>query len=264
MVAARRPPSRAAGGVGEHGGVEVDTEGDAFFVAFASAARRGGGGARRARALASHAWPHGRPVRVRMGVHSGEPQVRDGTYWGIDVHYAARLCSAAHGGQVLLSSATRALVADADVDDLGEHALKDFPSAAERVSSRRRWAARGSRFRRRGRSTTARTNLPSLATPLVGRELELADLVRRLTESRERLVTLTGSGGSGKTQAGDRVRHASCSTGSPTACSWSRWRRSRTRAVLRRRWPTRSVPVVVGRRTRPPCSSTCKGGRCCS
>jgi predicted ATPase/class 3 adenylate cyclase len=182
-----------------HGGVEVGTEGDAFFVAFASA-RSAVDAARLAqRALAGDAWSDGRLVRVRIGVHSGEPQVRDGAYWGIDVHYAARLCSAANGGQVLLSAATRALVADADVDDLGEHALKDFP-ASRNVFHRVVDGQRANVFPPPRTLSTARTNLPSLATPLVGRELELADLARRLTESDERLVTLTGSGGSGKTK----------------------------------------------------------------
>jgi predicted ATPase len=182
-----------------YGGVEVDNEGDAFFVAFASA-RAAVDAVRAAQlALAAHGWPHGRPVWVRMGVHSGEPQVREGTYWGIDVHYAARLCAAANGGQVLLSAATRALVADADVDDLGEHALKDFPAARSLfhlVVDRQHASA----FPPPRTLASARTNLPSLATPLVGRQLELADLAQRLTESSERLVTLTGSGGSGKTK----------------------------------------------------------------
>lgn len=77
-------------------------------------------------ALAEHDWPLSGAVLVRMGVHTGEPQQHDGTYWGVDVHYAARLCSAANGGQVLLSAATRALVSEADVDDLGELGLSDF------------------------------------------------------------------------------------------------------------------------------------------
>ena len=165
-----------------HGGVEVDTEGDAFFVAFASPRAAVAAVSAAQAALAGHDWSHGRPVRVRMGVHSGEPQVREGTYWGIDVHYAARLCSAAHGGQVLLSASTRALVGDADVDDLGEHALKDFP-AARSVFHLVVDGQRADGFPPPRTLATARTNLPSLGTPLVGRELELDDLARRLTES---------------------------------------------------------------------------------
>jgi predicted ATPase len=181
------------------GGVEVDTEGDAFFVAFASPRAAVASVTAAQAALAAHDWSHGRRVRVRMGVHSGEPQVRGGTYWGIDVNYAARLCSAANGGQVLLSAATRALVADADVDDLGEHALKDFP-AARSLFHLVVDGQHADGFPRPRTLATERTNLPSLATPFVGRELELDDLARRLTESGERLVTVTGSGGSGKTR----------------------------------------------------------------
>jgi predicted ATPase len=134
-----------------------------------------------------------------MGVHSGEPQLRDGEYWGIDVHYAARLCTAAHGGQVLLSAATRGLVPDSDVDDLGEHALKDFP-VARRLFHLVIDGQRSDAFPLPRTLSRSRTNLPSLVTPLVGREVELADLTRRLAESDSRLVTVTGSGGSGKTK----------------------------------------------------------------
>jgi class 3 adenylate cyclase len=168
-----------------HGGAEVDTEGDAFFVAFASVSAAVAAATGAQHALAGHAWPHGRPVRVRIALHTGEPQQHDGTYWGIDVRYAARLCSAAHGGQVLLSAATRALVPDADVEDLGEHALKDFTAPRTLfhlvVAG---GAALSSPPPRRSEST--RTNLPSIATPLLGREAELADLARRLTETPER------------------------------------------------------------------------------
>src|ERR1700733_12386068 len=111
-----------------HDGVEVSTEGDAFFVAFALPGDAVGAAIAGQRALHAHAWPHGREVRVRMGVHTGSPRLRGAEYWGIDVHYAARLCAAAHGGQVLLSEPTVSLV-DVPVEDLGEHALKDFPSA---------------------------------------------------------------------------------------------------------------------------------------
>jgi hypothetical protein len=115
----------------EHGGREVHTEGDAFFVAFARASDAIAAAVSAQRALASHRWPQGVDVRVRMGVDTGEAEVRQGDYVGLDVHRAARICSAGHGGQVLISSATYALVADelpADVAlrDLGEHRLKDL------------------------------------------------------------------------------------------------------------------------------------------
>ena len=182
-----------------HGGVEVATEGDAFFVAFSSpmAAVRAAEAAQVA--LAGHAWPHGGRLRVRMGVHTGEPEQRQGTYWGIDVHYAARLCAAAYGDQVLLSAATRARVPNADVDDLGECSLKDFP-AARTIFHLVVGGRRGSEFSAPRTLSAARTNLPSITAPLLGREAELADLRRRLTESPERLVTLIGAGGTGKTR----------------------------------------------------------------
>ncbi len=109
-----------------HGGVEVSTDGDAFFVAFSSASRAIDATAAAQAALAEHVWPRGEQVRVRMGVHTGEPRIRDGEYWGPDVHYAARVASAAHGGQVLVSATTAALVAGAKLTPLGRHRLKDF------------------------------------------------------------------------------------------------------------------------------------------
>ena len=114
------------------GGAVVKTEGDAFFVAFGDAEAAVAAAEAAQRALAGHRWPHRGSVLVRMGVHTGRPRLRGDDYWGIDVHYAARLCSAASGGQVLLSSSTRTLVPEATVDDLGEHALKDF-SAPRRL-----------------------------------------------------------------------------------------------------------------------------------
>jgi YVTN family beta-propeller protein len=115
----------------EAGGQEVDTQGDAFFVAFASAKDAVSAAVTAQRALADHEWPDGLPVRVRMGVHTGEPTVGEDRYVGMGVHRAARICSAGHGGQVLLSNATRELIEDelpADVRllDLGEERLKDI------------------------------------------------------------------------------------------------------------------------------------------
>jgi len=110
---------------GAHGGREVGTQGDAFFVAFARASDAV------ASAREAQASLHVGPVRVRIGVHTGEPVVTDEGYVGIDVHRAARICAAGHGGQVLVSGATRELVADAApsgvaLRDLGRYALKDL------------------------------------------------------------------------------------------------------------------------------------------
>src|SRR5438093_1796300 len=110
---------------GRHGGVEVDTQGDAFFVAFARASD-----AVAAARAAQSALPG--PIRVRMGLHSGEPVITDEGYVGIDVHRAARIAAAGHGGQVLVSQSTRDLVAPDGLRDLGEHRLKDL-TAPERI-----------------------------------------------------------------------------------------------------------------------------------
>ncbi len=115
---------------GSAGGREVDTQGDAFFYSFARARDALAAAVAGQRALAAHEWPGGSRVRVRMGLHTGEPAVGDEGYVGMDVVRAARICSAGHGGQVLLSETTRALVgadlpAGASMRDLGEQKLKD-------------------------------------------------------------------------------------------------------------------------------------------
>jgi class 3 adenylate cyclase len=170
-----------------HAGVEVDTQGDAFFVAFQRATDAVAAAADAQAILADG------PVRVRMGLHTGEPQFGEEGYVGIDVHRAARVMAAGHGGQVLLSQATRDLLADAfEVRDLGEHRLKDL-SAPQRLFQL--GTAEFARLK-----TLHQTNLPVQPTPLVGREAELAQVLGLLQDSR--LVTLTGAGGSGKTRLG--------------------------------------------------------------
>lgn len=168
-----------------HGGVEVDTQGDAFFFAFSSPRE----------AVAAAAQAQGRlgegPMRVRIGIHTGEPQVVEEGYVGIDIHRAARICSAAHGGQIVLSEPTRALVQDAfSLTYLGTHRLKDLrgPEKIFQLGD-----ATFPPLRSRDVS-----NLPSHLTALIGRERELADI--RMLVCRHRLVTLTGPGGSGKTR----------------------------------------------------------------
>ena len=110
----------------EAGGREVDRQGDAFFAVFPTARTALASAAAAQRALAAQEWPRGVRLRVRMGVHTGEPSVGGEGYLGLDVVRAARICSAAHGGQVLLSESTRALVGDAELKDLGTHHLKDL------------------------------------------------------------------------------------------------------------------------------------------
>ncbi len=126
VLASHRSVLRAA--FAEHNGIEVDTQGDSFFVAFGRAHDAVAAAAAAQRALADS------DVRVRIGVHTGEPPLAEGGYYvGVDLSRAARICAAAHGGQVLLSRATRDLVGDdAEIRDLGEHLLKDI-EAPERL-----------------------------------------------------------------------------------------------------------------------------------
>ncbi len=171
---------------GRHGGVEVDTQGDAFFVAFPTAP-----GALAAAAEAQEALASG-PVAVRMGLHTGTPLLADEGYVGVDVHRAARIAAAAHGGQIVVSAATRSLVDDASLWDLGEHRLKDL-AAAERL-----WQLGNEEFPQL--RTLYHTNLPVPATPFLGREQELREVVALLTREDVRLLTLSGPGGTGKTR----------------------------------------------------------------
>jgi predicted ATPase/class 3 adenylate cyclase len=170
-----------------YGGVEVDTQGDAFFVAFGKASD-----ALAAAAEARDELERG-PIRVRIGLHTGEPLVTEEGYVGIDVHRAARIAAAGHGGQILVSQSTRDLAGADGLRDLGEHRLKDL-TAPERIYQL------GDRDFPPLKSLNA-TNLPVAANPLVGRERELADLTRMLRDGT-RLITLTGAGGSGKTRLG--------------------------------------------------------------
>jgi predicted ATPase/class 3 adenylate cyclase len=168
-----------------HGGVEVDAEGDAFLGAFSTVREAIAGAADAQRRLRDG------PVLVRMGVHTGDPLLVEGEYAGLDVHRAARIAAAGHGGQVLLSQSTRELLEPAaDVRDLGRYRLKDLGEPV------RLYQVGGAEFPPL-RSLNS-TNLPIQPTPLIGRERELEE-VGRLLRTR-RLVTLTGPGGSGKTR----------------------------------------------------------------
>lgn len=182
----------------DFGGAVVGTEGDAFFVAFDDATTAVAAAAAAQRVLAGNRWPHGGTVRVRMGVHTGSPHLRANAYWGIDVHYAARLCSAANGGQVLLSSTTRALVPHASADDLGEHALKDFP-APRRLFHLRIDDHGAGDFPPPRTVGRVHSNLPSPPNRLIGRQREIEEVSSALTGD-VRLLTLTGVGGIGKTR----------------------------------------------------------------
>lgn len=184
-----------------HDGVEVGTEGDSFFVTFASAPAAVAATVEAQRALAVEPWPHDAEIRVRMGMHTGEASFSSGTYAGLNVHRAARIAGSAHGGQVLLSDATRALVADDLPDavtlrDLGEHRLRDLEHA-ERI-----WQlvvdGLASEFPLISSLDATPNNLPHRLTTFLGREREIAEVGRLLADAR--LLTLTGPGGTGKTR----------------------------------------------------------------
>ena len=184
-----------------HDGIEMGTEGDSFFVVFASAPAAVAAAVDAQRALAAGAFPHGvDSVKVRMGLHTGLGVVSAGTYVGNDVNRAARVAAAANGGQVVLSSATVPLV-EGDLPpgvrtrDAGEHRLKDLRPEHLAILEIDGLADDP----RPIRSLDNRpNNLPTQVTSFVGREDELADTTARLAEAR--LLTLTGPGGTGKTR----------------------------------------------------------------
>ena len=167
-------------------GVEVDTQGDSFFISFATAPA-----AIAAAAEAQHVLAGG-PVRVRMGIHTGTPHVTDEGYVGPDVHRAARIAAAGHGGQILVSSSTASLVDSDSLRDLGEHRLKDL-AAPERI-----FQLGGEAFP--PLTSLQQTNLPIPATPFLGRRRELGEVTALLRSERARLLTLTGPAGAGKTR----------------------------------------------------------------
>ena len=190
------------GAFGAHGGREVGREGDSFFVAFARAPDALAAAVDGQRALARTRWPEDADVRVRMGIHTGEAALRGGDYVGLDVHRAARISAAAHGGQVLVSSATHALVADelppgVVLRDLGEHRLKDLerPEQLFQVVA----GDLPSDFPPPA-SLPRRARIPVPPTTTIGREADLARLGGLLAEPGGRLVTLVGPGGVGKTR----------------------------------------------------------------
>ena len=185
-----------------HDGHEIRTEGDSFFVAFRTPAQGVRAAVDAQRRLTREEWLHGSPLQVRMGLHTGEGILGGGDYIGIDVNRAARIAAAGHGGQVLLSAATRTLVEDAlpqgvRLRDLGSHALKDFDEPRHLFDL----VIEGlpddfPPIRTVGGS--GRSRLPAPRTSFVGRERELEEIRELLAEAR--LLTLTGPGGTGKTR----------------------------------------------------------------
>ncbi|HET6780571.1 MAG TPA: adenylate/guanylate cyclase domain-containing protein, partial [bacterium] len=184
-------------------GQEVDTSGDATFFAFSRVTDAVAAAVDAQHALDTHAWPEGTTVRSRMGIHTGQPLTSEGDYVGIDVHRAARICEAAHGGQIIVSDATRIVLEQTPPEavtlkSMGEHRLKDLlrperlfqvthPDLRENFPPLRTLDAHPH-------------NLPPQPTPLIGREAELDQTRATLLDEGVRLLTLTGPGGTGKTR----------------------------------------------------------------
>lgn len=197
------------------GGTEISTEGDSFFAVFPSASEAVRATVAAQQGLAAADWPGDASVRVRMGLHTGEGKLGGDSYIGIDVHRAARIAAAGHGGQVLLSTATRSLVEPSlptglALRDLGAHRLKDLAAPEHLYQLDIGGLAQDFPAIR---SLDARpNNLPAQLTSFVGRDDAIADVNDQL--DRSRLVTLTGPGGTGKTRlalevaAGRLARHA--------------------------------------------------------
>jgi predicted ATPase/class 3 adenylate cyclase len=183
------------------GGTEVDTAGDSFFAAFPSPRGAVQAAVMAQRGLKAHDWPAGSPVRVRMGLHTGEGVLSGSEYVGMDVHRAARIAAAAHGGQVILSGATRGLVEHSmpegtSLRHLGEHRLKDILHLEHLFDLV--IVGLPAEFPPPRTLDAHPNNLPAQLTSFVGREEQIAEI--RQLFGRTRLLTLTGPGGTGKSR----------------------------------------------------------------
>jgi predicted ATPase/class 3 adenylate cyclase/Tfp pilus assembly protein PilF len=183
------------------GGHEIDTQGDSFFVAFQSAWDAVATAVAAQLSVNAHAWPQGVAVRVRMGLHTGTPTIAGGHYVGLDVHRAARICASGHGGQILLSLETGHLVEDnpppgVSLKDQGSHRLKDLQQPEKLFQVLH--PELPEQFPPLKSLDAFPNNLPRQLTGFIGREREIAEVKRLLTTTC--LLTLTGTGGSGKTR----------------------------------------------------------------
>jgi predicted ATPase/class 3 adenylate cyclase len=188
------------------GGYEVDTQGDSFLVAFGSAQDAVATVVAAQQAINAHLWPKDAPIRVRMGLHTGEPTVAGSRYVGIDVHRAARIMAVGYGGQILLSRTTHDLIGDAlpeglKVRDLGEHRLKDL-TRPEHIFQMV-IPDLPADFPPLKTLDIISNNLPIQLTSFIGREREIEHVKRSLAKTR--LLTLMGAGGSGKTRLAVQV-----------------------------------------------------------
>ena len=185
----------------EHDGAEVDWAGDGAFLAFARARDAVAAAAQIQRVLATEPWPADGAHRLRIGIHTGEPELGDEGYVGMDVVIASRICAAAHGEQVVVSRATRDMAGEEPLPGssfrkLGRHRLKDVPDAAQLFQLR----APQLREDFPPLKTLSATSLPALHHRLVGRDDALAHVERLLAADSTRLVTITGPGGAGKSR----------------------------------------------------------------
>jgi predicted ATPase/class 3 adenylate cyclase len=192
----------------QHDGKEMDTQGDAFFAVFSSPSACVAAAIGMQRAFVSHPWPAGGQVRVRMGIHSGEASQTAAGLVGLDIHRAARIAAAAHGGQIVVSAATAVLLRDsmpagASLKDLGLHRLKDLGPPEQLFQLGADGLPAAFPPLQSLDNPNLLNNLPAQVSSFIGRDAELAEVRRLVTTYR--LVTLTGSGGAGKTRLGLQV-----------------------------------------------------------
>ncbi|MGH2785588.1 MAG: ATP-binding protein [Actinomycetota bacterium] len=194
----------------DHGGIEMGTEGDSFFVVFERASDAMGAACDAQRALTAHDWKPREQVRVRIGVHAGETQIVDDDYVGINVHIAARVMSAAHGGQILVTRRCWDLATDQASDhlsvrDLGEHGLKDIPGRTQLLQVLH--PDFPDTFPPPRTLDVRPNNLPARLSTLIGRQALTRDLLETLPTTR--LLSLVGAGGVGKTRLALELAYAS-------------------------------------------------------
>jgi class 3 adenylate cyclase len=190
------------------GGQEIDTQGDSFFACFQKASDAVAAAADIQQIIADHSWPEGIELRLRMGLHTGEPLVAQESYIGIDVHRAARVAALGHGGQVLLSETTAALVCDqlpegVSLKALGEYRLKDF-DRPEPVSQ---LVIPGllAEFPALKSPGVRPIRLPTPSTPFIGRRSELEELSELINSPEVRLVTILAPGRSRRLKSNDEI-----------------------------------------------------------
>jgi predicted ATPase/class 3 adenylate cyclase len=197
--------------ISSSGGVEVNTQGDAFLIAFETADDAVDAAVRIQRRLAAHLWPSGTELRVRIGMHTGRPERDDEDYVGMDLHVGARICAAAHGGQVVLSSTTWGALAGEPAEgvrlrSLGQHYLKDIEEPLHLFDLQ--IDGLPSDFPNLRALESGDSNLPVELPELLFRDTELAAAVKAFRADGARLVTLTGAGGTGKTTLAMHVAKA--------------------------------------------------------